>query len=261
MANNSICPVVDCIHKTDGSCRTGLTPPGRNFCVPTEGAIAKEAGNIFKDTSMAPVFVEPQPKILGTVTNNVDDTQILVGSTLRIDTIFSHELQYNRGTFEITPSDETLVAEAARYVVIDRHTLRWEYTVLAEGSVTFDTKFTDVDGVESTGTVACTFVEESTPSPEPKPEVSSITATPSSITVGEDVTVTIKFTKVVEDAADVAVTAGSELTVKTPFSLGADKTSGTAVYTGNAEGTGVTISAKTTEGTETKAATVDIATA
>lgn len=92
------------------------------------------------------------------------------------------------------------------------------------------------------------------------PEVTSLSASPSTITQNGVVTITINLSKAVKQTSDITLTVDSKMTVKTALALNAAKTQATATYTASTVGTSV-ISAKTVKGKTTKTANVVISAA
>lgn len=252
VCSNTKCPMV--LH---GTCTIGKNEAGCNYEIFANTPAAKNAANVFMDNSVALQFKKPMPKILAVVTDKVDEKQVFLGSTLRVDTIFSHEIEYKRGTFTIEVSPKENVVIENQNVLVDRHTLRNIFKVVKTGEVTFTVKYTDENGTESTANVAVTVIEAKD-YVAPPAEVIRLVSDKEEVISGEAVTIQVRTDVAIENATDVTIiTVGSGLTKKGEPVLLSDKKTVKQVYTAATPGN-VEVSAKTAKGSVTKKISVTV---
>lgn len=90
-----------------------------------------------------------------------------------------------------------------------------------------------------------------------QPEVTTVTANPSTIDKGANTTLTIQLDRAIKDVSEITLTVDDKLTEVTPLALTENKASAIATYRGVTGGTS-NISAKTVMGEQTKTTTVTI---
>lgn len=217
VCSNTSCPMV--LH---GTCTVGRNEAGCNYEVSTNTPAAKNAANVFLDNSIALVFDKPMPKLLAVVTDKADEKQVFLGSTVRVDAIFSHEIEYKRGTFKIEVSAPENVESVNSLMLVDRHTIRNNFKVIKTGEVTFTVTYTDEKGTESTANVAITVinVEDYV---APAPEVVRVVVDKAEVKVEDTVTVQVRTDRPLKASSEVTITVDDKFTKEGEAVLLADK--------------------------------------
>lgn len=251
VCSNTKCPMV--LH---GTCTIGRNEVGCNYEVFANTPAAKNAANVFMDNSVALQFKKPMPKILAVVTDKVDEKQVFLGSTVRVDTIFSHEIEYKRGTFTIEVSPKENVTVENTNVLMDRHTLRNVFKVAKPGEVTFTVKYTDENGTESTANVAITVIEAKD-YVAPPAEVIRLVVDKDELKVGESITVQAKADGTLKAASDITFVVDDKLTKEGEAVLLNDKKTVKAVFKAAKAGS-TEVSAKTSTGKITRKVAVTV---
>lgn len=251
VCSNTKCPMV--LH---GTCTIGKNEAGCNYEVFANTPAAKNAANVFLDNSIALVFDKPMPKLLAVVTDKADEAQVLLGSTVRVDAIFSHEIEYKRGTFSIEVSAPENVESVNSLMLVDRHTVRNNFKVIKTGEVTFTVTYTDEKGTESTANVAITVINAED-YVAPAPEVIRVVVDKEEVKVEEAVTVQVRTDRPLKAASEVTITVDDKFTKEGEAVLLADKKTVKQVLKAAKEGE-TEVQAKVTAGKVTKKVAVKV---
>lgn len=251
VCSNTKCPMV--LH---GTCTIGKNEAGCNYEVFANTPAAKNAANVFLDNSIALVFDKPMPKLLAVVTDKADEKQVFLGSTVRVDAIFSHEVEYKRGAFKIEVSAPENVESENSMMLVDRHTVRNNFKVVKEGEVTFTVTYTDEKGVESTANVAITVIKAED-YVAPAPEVIRVVVDKEEVKVGESIVLQVRSDRPLNAANEVAVTVDDKLTKEGDAVLLADKKTVKQVLKAAKEGS-TEVQAKVTAGKVTKKVSITV---